>query len=275
MPALAGAAEPDQVRREPAGALEQLAPVIRTGRNAVQVQRRRIGGGSAAVEDGRLVESDRVLIDAHAAARITSRPCPTAPCVSVTRSSISSASAPFARSARPTPSRPTSAAWSRTSPWSPRGGGARGPRSAASGTTRGAGGCARASTDDGVDLSSFVLLAGRQTPVAFVAVDAGGEPTYTVYGADLGSVTHLRRHRRRAGGPAVGGAVHHLQHARRCGRARGHDARAGARAVARAAGDLRPEPAPAPMVVGVGGGGERQRLPAAARCSCAATARRR
>ncbi len=51
--------------------------------------------------------------------------------------------------------------------------------------------CARL-TDAGVDLSSFVLLAGRQTPVAFVAVDLAGEPTYTVYGADLASVTHLR-----------------------------------------------------------------------------------
>jgi len=51
--------------------------------------------------------------------------------------------------------------------------------------------CARL-TDAGVDLSSFVLLAGRQTPVAFVAVDPDAQPTYTVYGADLGSVTHLR-----------------------------------------------------------------------------------
>jgi sugar/nucleoside kinase (ribokinase family) len=44
----------------------------------------------------------------------------------------------------------------------------------------------------GVDLSRFMLLAGRQTPVAFVAVRADGEPTYVVYGADLGSVTYLR-----------------------------------------------------------------------------------
>jgi sugar/nucleoside kinase (ribokinase family) len=44
----------------------------------------------------------------------------------------------------------------------------------------------------GVDLSRFMLLAGRQTPVAFVTVDDLGEPTYVVYGADLGSVTYLR-----------------------------------------------------------------------------------
>ena len=47
-------------------------------------------------------------------------------------------------------------------------------------------------TAAGVDLSRFALLASRQTPVAFVTVADDGEPTYVVYGADLGSVTHLR-----------------------------------------------------------------------------------
>ncbi len=44
----------------------------------------------------------------------------------------------------------------------------------------------------GVDLSRFMLLAGRQTPVAFVTVDEDAEPAYVVYGADLASVTQLR-----------------------------------------------------------------------------------
>lgn len=44
----------------------------------------------------------------------------------------------------------------------------------------------------GVDLDRFMLLAGRQTPVAFVTVDRDGEPAYLVYGADLASLVHLR-----------------------------------------------------------------------------------
>lgn len=44
----------------------------------------------------------------------------------------------------------------------------------------------------GVDLTRFMLLPERQTPVAFVTVDEDAEPTYVVYGADLASVTQLR-----------------------------------------------------------------------------------
>jgi fructokinase len=37
----------------------------------------------------------------------------------------------------------------------------------------------------GVDLTWFELVAGLQTPVAFVRVDEGGEPEFSVYGQDI------------------------------------------------------------------------------------------
>jgi sugar/nucleoside kinase (ribokinase family) len=43
---------------------------------------------------------------------------------------------------------------------------------------------------EGVDLSWFELRAGSRTPVAFVAVDARGEPHYELYGEDDRSVLH-------------------------------------------------------------------------------------
>jgi sugar/nucleoside kinase (ribokinase family) len=41
---------------------------------------------------------------------------------------------------------------------------------------------------EGVDVSRFVLIDGSQTPLAVTAVDAGGEPTYAVYGQPLPTV---------------------------------------------------------------------------------------
>ena len=38
---------------------------------------------------------------------------------------------------------------------------------------------------EGVGLEWFSLVAGAPTPVAFVAVDAGGEPTFLIYGAGI------------------------------------------------------------------------------------------
>jgi sugar/nucleoside kinase (ribokinase family) len=43
---------------------------------------------------------------------------------------------------------------------------------------------------EGVDLSLFTLLAGSQTPLALVVVDAGGEPTYLIYGEGIATVVH-------------------------------------------------------------------------------------
>lgn len=37
-------------------------------------------------------------------------------------------------------------------------------------------------SDAGVDLTWFEAMGGKQTPVAFVAIDEGGEPTYQIYG---------------------------------------------------------------------------------------------
>lgn len=40
---------------------------------------------------------------------------------------------------------------------------------------------------EGVDLSFFALDGGRTTPVAFVTVDAAGEPSYVIYGEGIGA----------------------------------------------------------------------------------------
>ena len=39
---------------------------------------------------------------------------------------------------------------------------------------------------EGVDLTWFELVAGAETPLAFVSVDAGGEPDYTIYASSIG-----------------------------------------------------------------------------------------
>jgi sugar/nucleoside kinase (ribokinase family) len=44
--------------------------------------------------------------------------------------------------------------------------------------------------DEGVELSLFELVAGRQTPIAVVAVAAGGEPRYQIYGETIATVVH-------------------------------------------------------------------------------------
>src|ERR1700733_12738487 len=73
MAALPGAAEPDQVRGDSTRTGQELDPVVRARGNPVQVQRWHARGVTGVtVENGRLVELDRVLIDAHPPARITS-----------------------------------------------------------------------------------------------------------------------------------------------------------------------------------------------------------
>jgi sugar/nucleoside kinase (ribokinase family) len=42
--------------------------------------------------------------------------------------------------------------------------------------------------DEGVELSCFELLAGRQTPIAVVTVDLGGEARYDIYGETIATV---------------------------------------------------------------------------------------
>jgi fructokinase len=44
--------------------------------------------------------------------------------------------------------------------------------------------------DEGVDLSLFELIEGRQTPVAAVAVNAAGEARYQIYGETIASTVH-------------------------------------------------------------------------------------
>ncbi len=43
---------------------------------------------------------------------------------------------------------------------------------------------------EGVELSLFALVPGAPTPVAIVAVGAGGEPTYQIYGEAISTVVH-------------------------------------------------------------------------------------
>jgi len=43
---------------------------------------------------------------------------------------------------------------------------------------------------EGIDLSLFTLVPGAQTPLALVAVDARGEPTYVIYGEGIATVVH-------------------------------------------------------------------------------------
>ena len=70
---LARAPEAGQVRGQAAGELEQRRPVVRARRDAVQVEDLAAECRSAAVEDGGSGDWDRVLVDAHARPRITSR----------------------------------------------------------------------------------------------------------------------------------------------------------------------------------------------------------
>jgi sugar/nucleoside kinase (ribokinase family) len=44
--------------------------------------------------------------------------------------------------------------------------------------------------DEGVELSLFELIEGRQTPLALVAVGADGEPGYQIYGETIATVLH-------------------------------------------------------------------------------------
>ena len=43
---------------------------------------------------------------------------------------------------------------------------------------------------EGVDISLFELIEGGQTPLAIVRVDAGGEPSYQIYGEGIATVVH-------------------------------------------------------------------------------------
>jgi fructokinase len=43
---------------------------------------------------------------------------------------------------------------------------------------------------EGVDVSLFELIEGGQTPLALVAIDSSGEPTYEIYGEGIASVVH-------------------------------------------------------------------------------------
>ena len=49
--------------------------------------------------------------------------------------------------------------------------------------------------DEGVDLSLFSLLEGRQTPLAVVAVSRDGQPRDQVYGQTIGTVAHALANR--------------------------------------------------------------------------------
>ena len=73
---LARAPEPDQVRCDPAAAFQERHPIGRARRHAVQIQAWS-GGGRRAVEHGRAAELDRVFLDVHGRARITSAPMST------------------------------------------------------------------------------------------------------------------------------------------------------------------------------------------------------
>jgi sugar/nucleoside kinase (ribokinase family) len=44
--------------------------------------------------------------------------------------------------------------------------------------------------DERIDVSRFVLIDGVQTPLAFVAVDPAGEPSYRIYGAPAETLGH-------------------------------------------------------------------------------------
>lgn len=48
---------------------------------------------------------------------------------------------------------------------------------------------------EGVDLEWFRLLAGEPTPVAFVTVDAGGEPSFAIYGETIAAAVAALRPR--------------------------------------------------------------------------------
>jgi sugar/nucleoside kinase (ribokinase family) len=45
--------------------------------------------------------------------------------------------------------------------------------------------------DEGVELSLFELIEGRQTPIAVVVVGRGGEPRYQIYGETIGTVVEV------------------------------------------------------------------------------------
>ena len=93
--ALPGAPEPDQVGRDPTREGEELDPVVRARRNPVEIQNRHARRLCGAVEDGRLVEVDRVLVDAHPVARITSaRVSTTSPTSPTSRTSPTSPDPP-------------------------------------------------------------------------------------------------------------------------------------------------------------------------------------
>jgi sugar/nucleoside kinase (ribokinase family) len=47
---------------------------------------------------------------------------------------------------------------------------------------------------EGVDVSSFELIAGSRTPLAIVTIDRDGEPSYDIYGDTIATVVHALGH---------------------------------------------------------------------------------
>src|SRR6202035_3110086 len=74
--ALGSAAKAEEVGCDTPRALERTDPVIGARRGAVQIEDRHGRMPSASIKDGRSAERDRVLLDAHGPARITSGACP-------------------------------------------------------------------------------------------------------------------------------------------------------------------------------------------------------
>ena len=101
---------------------------------------------------------------------------------------------------------------------------------------------------------------GVQTPLAFVTVDADGEPSYHLHGEQPELSCARVGRAAGGGGRRRGGAVHLHQHAGRQRRAGADDASPRADPRARSAGRVRRQPPPAPLALAHRRGGQRQRL---------------
>jgi sugar/nucleoside kinase (ribokinase family) len=75
-----------------------------------------------------------------------------------------------------------------------------------------------------IELSLFELVAGSPTPLAIVAVNAAGEPTYQIYGETIASAVRAPRQPARVRGPARRRRLFQLEHPGRLPRARDDDA---------------------------------------------------
>jgi sugar/nucleoside kinase (ribokinase family) len=190
---LARTPEARQVGGYPAASLEECQPVVGARGDAVEIQRRGAGGRGTAIEDRRSAELDRVLVDVN--------PCPppariTSPAMSAIATRTLCLGDAIVDLVGERPGR----ALTEIDRFSPHLGGVSANVAVVAARAGARVALVGGAGDDEwgrwlrhqllearVDVSLFDLIPGLETPLAFVTLDAGGEPAYHLRGELTGT----------------------------------------------------------------------------------------